>query len=246
MADAFLHKSPVVTVNAGQTEALFFVRSVARNSDLQVKVKGPKGYVSPVLTLEAVKVSALELSRTTLVGGSTSTSTGTVRLTGRAPVGGTVVNISSSSDAANVPMTVTVPAGVTSARFTFNSDAVATDTVATITAEANGSSQSNNVTITAPVLNSLTFSAPSIQRGRTVRAKVGVSANAPVGGLTVSFTVTNPATGVTIPATATIPAGARSAEVTVMTDAAMTAPVTATIQASLNGVNVSNSFNITL
>ncbi|MDX2065573.1 MAG: SBBP repeat-containing protein [Fimbriimonadaceae bacterium] len=245
-ADAFLYKTPVVTVLAGQTDALFYIRSVARNTDLQVKVKGPKGYSSQVVTLEAVKVSALELSRPTIIGGSTSTITGTVRLTGRAPVGGTVVDISSSTDAANVPATVTVPAGVTSARFTFNTDAVATDTVATITAAANGSSQSNNLTITAPVLNSLTFNASSIQRGRTVRAKVGVSANAPAGGLTVAFTVTNPATGVTIPATATIPAGARSAEVTVSTDAAMTAPVTATIQASLNGVNVSNSFNITL
>ncbi len=64
-------------------------------------------------------VTSLTLNPSKISGGSGGTSTGTVMLSGFAPVGGTLVALSSSNSAlAAVEPSVTVPAGQSSATFT--------------------------------------------------------------------------------------------------------------------------------
>jgi len=75
---------------------------------------------------------SVDLSPTTVTGGSTSQ--GTVTLSGPAPSGGVVVSLSDNSSAASEPSSVTVPAGSTSATFTITTTSVTSVTPVTISA----------------------------------------------------------------------------------------------------------------
>src|SRR5450759_3646509 len=82
-------------------------------------------------------ISTLTLSPTSVVGGSPST--GTVTLRTAAPSGGAVVALSSSATAvATVPASVTVPAGATTQTCPVTSYPVAASSSATITASYSG------------------------------------------------------------------------------------------------------------
>ena len=70
-----------------------------------------------------------------------SSSTGSVTITGPAPVGGLVVAVSKTGTATTVPATVTVAAGQSVAPFTVTSTAVGTDSDSTHTVSANGPSK---------------------------------------------------------------------------------------------------------
>jgi plastocyanin len=94
-------------------------------------------------------VSSLTLSPTSVSGGSSAQ--GTVTLNFTAPAGGIVVKLASSNTAvARVPASVTVPAGATSASFTVTTSSVASNTTVVITATMADTSQSANLTVTAP------------------------------------------------------------------------------------------------
>ena len=82
-------------------------------------------------------LQSLTLYPATIVGGNTST--GVVKLSAAAPVGGLPVSVTSSiSTVASVPGTVTVAAGSVSAKFSVTTTAVRTSTVVTITASYSG------------------------------------------------------------------------------------------------------------
>ncbi|MCX7799617.1 MAG: S8 family serine peptidase [Fimbriimonadales bacterium] len=93
-----------------------------------------------------VRVSALSLNPTQVVGGGSST--GTVTLTGPAPSGGAVVSIASSNPpVASAPATVTVPAGATQASFTVATSSVTTATDVRIEASYGGGTASADLRV---------------------------------------------------------------------------------------------------
>jgi hypothetical protein len=245
-AQAFLHRSSVLTIPANEMSGAVYIRSLARNTDLMVKIKGPLGFLSDTVLLKKTAVSSVTLSRDTVKGGTTSLVTGTVRLSNRAPLGGTVVELDADTDAANVPASVTVPAGSTSATFTFNTDAVAVDTLATIVGAANGTSASDTVTIQAPVLNNFVLDFPTRTVGTSQRARVYIDSNAPVGGMDITIMLVNPSTGVTVPATVNIPEGLRvSSSFLMPIDASIgTTPVVVTLRATLGTVMIDKTFTV--
>ena len=245
-AQAFLHRSSVLRIPANEMSGVVYIRSLARNTDLMVKIKGPLGFMSDTVLLKKTAVTSLTLSRDTVKGGTTTLVTGTVRLSNRAPVGGTVVELDADTDAANVPASVTVPAGSTSATFTFNTDAVATDTLATIVGAANGTSASDTVTIQAPVLNNFVLDFPTRTVGTSQRARVYIDGNAPVGGMDITIMLVNPSTGVTVPATVNIPEGLRvSSSFLMPIDASIgTTPVVVTLRATLGTVSIDKTFTV--
>jgi hypothetical protein len=245
-ADAFLHKSNVLTFPAGSTSAIVYIRSVARDTDLSVKIKGPSGFMSAPVLLRKTGAEALELSRGSIRGGTTESVSGTVRLTSKAKVGGQVVNLSVDAGAVKIPVSVTVPAGATSAKFTITAAAVAVDTLATVTAEVNGTTATNSFTVAAPVLTDMKFDFANVKVGGSQRGRVYTDINAPAGGLTVTFELVSPASGVTVPTTVTIPGGTRtSPNFFLPVNAGVGAPTTVTIRATLNGVSVERTFNVT-
>jgi pimeloyl-ACP methyl ester carboxylesterase len=126
-------------LNPGTYTAAITVTAVGASNSPQV--------VSVTLTVNPVPVviNSLTLNPSVLVGPGTST--GTVALSGLAPVGGASVGLSSNNSAVQVPSVVTVPAGQNSTTFTATASAVTNQTVATVTATYNGGSTTAALTV---------------------------------------------------------------------------------------------------
>jgi hypothetical protein len=96
-----------------------------------------------------VTLASLTLQPTSVKGGSPST--GTIRLSAKAPSGGVIVTLSSSQPSiAAVPISITVPAGTTSATFTVST--------------RRPGSNSTNVTISAELANVLKSTTLTVKR----------------------------------------------------------------------------------
>jgi IPT/TIG domain-containing protein/putative pyrroloquinoline-quinone-binding quinoprotein len=167
-----------------------------------------------------VSLSLLTLNPTSVVGSTTST--GTVTLSGPAPSGGAVVSLSSAKPTvAAVLATVTVSAGLTTATFKVTTGAVATATVVAITGSYAGVSKSANITVTPPTVASLSLSPTTVKGGSSSTGKVTINGPAPAGGLLISLSSSN-ASLVTVPSSVTVAARATSATFTAQTKAPLT------------------------
>lgn len=110
-------------------------------------------------TTTTASLSAVSVSPTSVVGGTTAQ--GTITLTGGAPSGGAVVTLSSANTSVvSVPASVTVAAGASSATFGVNTSAVTANTGVTITATYGGVSRTTTLTVTPASTTSLP--APSL------------------------------------------------------------------------------------
>jgi hypothetical protein len=143
--------SSSVTVPAGSGGASFTVSTTAVATSTSVTVSASYGGASKSATLTVTPaplptVSSLTLSPTSVIGGVQS-STGTVTLSGPAPVGGAQVALVSDNAAASVASSVTVPAGAISATFPVNTSAVVVATSATISASYNRTAQAATLSV---------------------------------------------------------------------------------------------------
>jgi hypothetical protein len=112
----------------------------------------------------AASLSAVSVSPSSVVGGSTAQ--GTVTLTGGAPSGGALVSLSSANPSVVVPSSATVGAGASSVTFTVNTSAVSANTSVAITATYSGVSRTTTLTVTpassTPPPSSNPLPAPSL------------------------------------------------------------------------------------
>ena len=184
----------------------------------------------------ASAVASLTLNPVSVVGGKTSTAT--VTLAQPAPAAGAKVLLTSANvNVATVPVSVTLAAGTTSKTFTVTSKPVASSSLVGITASYSGASKTTVLTVEPPVLSALTLSPATIAGGcQGSTGKVTLSGKAPVGGLVVPLTNTNPVASV--PASVTVPAGATYVTFPV-TAPAVTAIQTGTVSASFGGITKS-------
>ena len=142
-----------VTVPAGATSATFQIATqpVAEtfNMNIFADLAGSPGRQALLLInpggAQTPTLSALSLSPSSVVGGTSST--GTVTLSGAAPTGGAAVSLSENSSATAVPASVTVPAGATSANFTVTTTAVTATTSATVSAVFGGVTRTAALTV---------------------------------------------------------------------------------------------------
>ena len=112
-------------------------------------------------TTTTASLSAISVSPTSVVGGTTAQ--GTITLTGGAPSGGAVVTLSSANTSVvSVPASVTVAAGASSATFGVNTSAVAANTGVTITATYGGVSRTTTLTVTPASTSTSPLPAPSL------------------------------------------------------------------------------------
>ncbi len=151
-----------VTVPAGATSASFEVTTFPVDNTT-VQLSATLGTATQFAALSitrsaSVSLSALTLSPTTLVGGSSST--GTVTLSAAEPSGGTVVSLSDDSAAASVPASVTVAAGSTSRTFTVSTSAVAAPTPVVVSGSAGGVTRSATLTLNPPIPAAPTLMSP--------------------------------------------------------------------------------------
>ena len=186
-------------------------------------------------------VALLTLNPVSVVGSKTSIAT--VTLAQPAPAAGAKVMLSSADvNVATVPVSVLVAAGTTSKTFTVTSKPVASSAMVGITATYSGASKTAILTVQPPAVSALTLSPATIAGGcQGSTGKVTLSGKAPVGGLVVTLTNTNPAASV--PASVTVPAGATYATFPV-TAPAVSVLQTGTVSASFDGITKSVTLKV--
>ncbi len=136
-----------VTVPAGASTVTFPIvtTAVAATTTLSITASSGSVVTSYSLIIAAPNLAGITLSPSTVVGGASST--GTLLLSGPAPVGGWTVTLASSSTSATLPATIIIPAGASSATFPISTSAVTSNVTATISATANGITKSKPLTI---------------------------------------------------------------------------------------------------
>lgn len=152
-------------------------------------------------------LAAISLNPGSVVGGTPST--GTITLTGRALLGGFVVNLSSSNtSAATVPGSVTVPAGAASVDFTattypvaFNPNVVPAGVSVTITAahwdgfdRRSSDSMTDSLLVMTPMVKSVAVWSPvsGSTSGNASAIGVTLTGPAPASGVTIFLSSSDP------------------------------------------------------
>jgi len=144
------------------------------------------------LEVLAPTVTKVVLNPASVVGGSSST--GTVTLSGKAPVGGMSVATESLDPAvASVGAAVVVPAGSTTAQFSIATTAVGTDTPVLIGAFIGCNYREATLTVKAPSVSRLDVAPASVAYGASAIGTVTLNGPAPTGGaaVAVASSITN-------------------------------------------------------
>jgi len=227
----------VVTVFAGSGIGFFNIATapVTAQTIVTISVSGGGVTLSHPLTLYPTlpALTALTVSPTSVVGGTSST--GTVTLSAAAPAGGVAVNLASNLPlAASVPASVTVPGGATSASFTVTTFPHDTTTVQ-LSAALDNVFQFASITVNppsppGPTLSALSVNPTSVVGGTSSTGTVTLSAAAPAGGAAVSLS--DDSAAATVPTSVTVAAGATTATFTVTTS-----PVTTPTTVSISGLS---------
>lgn len=212
-----------ITIASGALSATFAITTSTTTASATALITATYAGVSKTASLAITPTPALALSSISLSPvsiNSGSVSTGTVTLSGTAPVGGAVVTISSSNTGAvTSPASVTVAAGASSATFSLTAKTVAATTAVTISSSYAGVTKTATLTVTpntAVSLASVSVSPASVVNQATATGTVTLSAAAPAGGISVALWTTGAIAYV--PASVTVPAGATTATFTITTN----------------------------
>jgi hypothetical protein len=137
-----------ITIAAGKSYGAFQITTTAVTLQTSVTLTATSGTQSVTATfiVNPVSLDGLEIHPGHVTGGGTST--GTVRLSGPAPAGGTVITLASNSATATVPATVTIPAGQNSVAFTITTSTVTANTSVQITASLGTERKTQNLNVT--------------------------------------------------------------------------------------------------
>jgi hypothetical protein len=216
------------------------------------------GVVSLTITADTTsntvtfQMSSLPASEITLAGLSLSTNettggtsiAGAVSLNGVARSGGFPVSLRSSDTTVAVPSLVTVEQGQASASFTIATSTTGTTQSATITAEAGSATFTSALQVdpsNLPQLNSFTVAPSSVQGGATFSGTVGLSELAPLGGVPVQVTSSDPV--VQAPASVTVAVNSATANFTIPTST-VTAVHTVTLTATLGSTTMTQQVTV--
>jgi hypothetical protein len=158
------------------------------------------------LTVAPPSVATFTVSPTSINGGQSAA--GTVTLDGPAPTAGTVVTLTSSNNVVTVPPSLNIGGGQNASKFSVTSAAVTAVTQATLSATTGGAVRTVAMTVSPAPLTLASFGFSSTSKGGVFNTLVArLSAAAPPGGATVSFTSTGTDVLHTQPKTLTIPQG---------------------------------------
>ncbi len=204
-----------VTVPEGSITASVSINTLGVPTVTTAKITATMGSITKAaaLTINPTALATFTVSPTSVIGGSTST--GTVTLKGIAPPNGTTVSLSSNSTSVTVPGSATVPAGAVTATFPISTNAVSTSTTATISAKLASSTLTATIAVAPPTLSSFAVSPSTVPGGAPSTGTVTLTGPAATGGLVVTLTSSSPKA--TMPSSVTIPAGASSVTFTVTT-----------------------------
>ncbi len=227
--------------------------TVPQNSSVSLPFTITGGYVSantPVIitatfgttsaqatiTVTPDGVASVNLSPSSVVGGSTASTANTVSLLAAAPPASATVKLTSSNPAvAAVPSSVKVSAGtITSAAFKITTTAVSVTTPVTITASYNGIAVPVTLTVVPLAPATVNLGQTGVAGGKPVQATVTLNGAAPTGGITVSLSSSNPSVA-TMPASVTVAAGAKTSSQFTITTTSVTKQTSLVITATYQG-----------
>lgn len=230
-----------IFIASGQSSASFTINTSSVTAQVVATVTAKVGSLSKSgsLSINPVSLASISLNPTMVAGGMSST--GTLTLDGPAPKAGDVVHLTSNLSAVVVPGSVTIAAGKTSAGFTVTTSGVPSQKVATITAKLGTTTLTATLTVSPPVLSSISVSPTAVTGGSSTTGTVTLSGVAPTGGLPISLSGNSASE--TVPASVSVPAGKSTATFTIKTSAVGKQTVVA-VAGSLNGVSKSAGLTI--
>jgi len=230
-----------ITVGSGQTTKQFVIThtAVATRTIPRIKAAITGSSLTADLTVYPPKPVTVVINPIAFVGGTATTVTGTVTISGPAPAGMKVALVSSYAPAATVPATITMTTGATQGTFTVTHFAQAVKRDFSVKATTGASFARGVATNQPPSPISVTMSPSSVTGGssQTVTGTVQLNGPAPTGGITVTLTSSNVSAG-TVPTSIVIPAGQTTGTFTVSHKAvkvATTVTVTAKTYLSTTG-----------
>lgn len=230
-----------VTFPAGTTTKVVDIPTVATRTDTAVTIRltlPGGGTNSGKFLILAPRVASLTATPPVIIGGSPFNLK--VTLNAAAASGGQPVSLSANNASVAVPSSVTVPGGSNSTTVQVQTSSVSADTNVTITGtQPSNHTVSTVITLQAPRVGSLTFTPSQVTGGGDVTGTVKISTAAPSGGLNVTLTADQAASGtpyVHFPSTVNIPQGSTQATFTVHTD-----PVSRTVSTQISATFGSNA-----
>ena len=231
-----------VTVSSGQSSTTFQLTTTGLTAQTQVTVTASLNGViqTATLTILPVTLKSFSVNPGTVVGGSVCT--GTVTIYGLAGPSGATVALASNANTASVPGSVVIPSGRSSITFPIQTSGVAASSVDTLAASFNGATANVYLTVMPVTVSSVSLNPSIIAGAGVVAGQVVLSGVAPLGGLTVNLSSTNPSARV--PSTIVVQPGQASALFSV-TAAAVSAPTGATISVTLNTSTANATLTLT-
>jgi uncharacterized protein (TIGR03437 family) len=225
--------APLVAIPQGQASAQTTVATSAVNVVQAVTISAQAGGVTLTAPLEidpanTVTLEALSVSPGSILGGKNLT--GTVTLSGNAPLGGVNIVLSSDNDKVSLPTVVAVRFANNSVDFAITTLAVTSVQTVTLTATLSHATVSATLSLLPPL--QLTLDATAVVGGNSVTGTVTLADPAPVAGANVRLTSNDGTVNVS---PVTIPAGQTSQTFTLTTSAvtaARTVSITATYAAA--------------
>ena len=195
----------------GQVQCLSFTTlPVAIETDVMIGFTGGGTTVNLSITVLPPVVSNLRLSASQVFGGDSAT--GTVFLSGPAPVEGVLVFLDCQyPDLVELPDSVWVPAGANSVSFSISTQGpLDRPFLCLISATSGGATQTATIEVNSHAVSSIVMSPSALVGDLTSIGTVNLWSPAPAGGVVVSLTSSNPAL-IALPSSVTIPAGSTSA-----------------------------------
>ena len=236
-----------ITIPAGSSSATFSIQtaSVSTTQTAAISATSSVGFQSANLTVTPPSLSAVSLSQSSAIGGSSTVVTGTITFTGEVQSQSASVSLTSSNPAlVSVNSTVKLSKGQESATFNVNHHLVKSVTSVTITAKYGGIAVSTTLTLTPFTVTVLTITPSSLAGGNAATGIVTLNANVGTGSGALSVKLGASSGSVTLPATVSIAPGKSSGTFTVKTDA-VSAPTTATVTATYLESSQQTSLSIT-
>jgi hypothetical protein len=233
--------APVITIPQGQASAQTTIATSAVNVVQAVTISAQAGGVTLTAPLEVdpantVTLEALSVSPGSTLGGKNLT--GTVTLSGNAPLGGVNIVLTSDNAKVSLPTAVAVRFATNSADFTITTLAVTSVQTVTLTATLSHSTVSATFKLLPPL--QLILDATAVVGGNSVTGTVTLADPAPVAGANVSLSSKD---GTVHVSPVTIPAGQTSQTFT-LTTSAVTAARTVSITAIYAGASQTVSLTV--
>lgn len=194
-----------------------------------------KNYVNAVLNLKLLSISA---APATVFSGLETTAT--IKLTGLAPKGGSLINLVSNNSNIIVPNICNIEENNDTATFIIKTQPVNTRAVGTITATNGGVSKTVNITVNPPTIASLTFNPSPTNANRLTSGTIRLNGFAPLNSNSINITSSVPVNGFPI----NLPLQANTNEATFNFTPLVGGNVSVTFTATLNNANRATNLRI--